>query len=222
MKKKKNENTETPENVRKNKKSLIISIILLLLVIGSCNNNGRKDDSESSISSSESSVAETTTETTEESSTTEETTEKTTTKKTTEKPVTTTEASDVTSQTDNTSDNSSDEFKITSLAHGELLEYTTVAGPLVIKAKIKPSMTNKMTINQNYMNVAYVILNQGGNKFNEIQYWAVADMADGSESKVIQFTLDKNTIDGIYNGNIVDIQLGDYVTDLWILPSLKE
>lgn len=127
-----------------------------------------------------------------------------------------------TSQTDNTSNKSSDKFEITSLKHGELLEYTTIAGPLVIKAKIESSLTNKLTINQNYMNVADIILNQGGNNFDEIQYWAVADMADGSESKVIQFTLDKNTIDGVYNGNIVDIQLGDYVTDLWILPSLKE
>lgn len=116
------------------------------------------------------------------------------------------------------------DYEITSLElkHGELLEYTTIAGPLVIKAKIESSLTNKLTINQNYMNVADIILNQGGNNFNEIQYWAVADMADGSESKVIQFTLDKNTIDGVYNGNIVDIELGDYATDLWTLPSLKE
>lgn len=111
--------------------------------------------------------------------------------------------------------------EVTSLKHGELLDVTTVAGPLVIKAKIQPSLTNKLTIDQNYMNVADVILNQGGNQFDEIQYWAVADMTDGSESKVISFTLDKATIDGIYNGNIVDIQLGDYANDLWILPSLK-
>ncbi|MCM1231096.1 MAG: hypothetical protein NC489_13290 [Ruminococcus flavefaciens] len=102
------------------------------------------------------------------------------------------------------------------------MEYTTIAGPLVIKAKITSSLTNELTINQNYINVADVILNQGGNNFDEIQYWAVADMADGSESKVIQFTLDKKAIDGIYNGNIVDIELGDYVDDLWILPSLTQ
>lgn len=124
-------------------------------------------------------------------------------------------------QVGTTLDDSSTKFELTSLEHGELLDYTTVAGPLVIKAKIQPSFTNKLTIDQNYMNVADVILNQGGNQFDEIQYWAVADMTDGSESKVISFTLDKSTIDGIYNGNIIDIQLGDYVTDLWILPSLQ-
>lgn len=124
-------------------------------------------------------------------------------------------------QIETASDDISTKFEITSLEHGELLDYTTVAGPLVIKAKIQPSLTNKLTIDQNYMNVADVILNQGGNQFDEIQYWAVADMTDGSESKVISFTLDKATIDGIYNGNIVDIQLGDYANDLWILPSLK-
>lgn len=116
------------------------------------------------------------------------------------------------------------DYEITSLKlkHGELLEYTTISGPLVIKAKIESSLTNELTINQNYINVADVILNQGGNNFNEIMYWAVADMADSSESKVIQFTLDKNTIDAVYNGNIVDIELGDYATDLWMLPALKE
>ena len=46
-------------------------------------------------------------------------------------------------------------------------------------------------------------------------------MTDGSESKVISFTLNSNTIQGVYNENIIDNQLGDYVDDLYILPSLQ-
>lgn len=112
------------------------------------------------------------------------------------------------------------------IAHGELLNWNEneIDGKqvLVVKAKISPSFTNELTINQNYMNVADIIKNQGGDAFDEIQYWAVADMQDGSESKVISFTLDSTTIQGIAAGNIVDIELGDYVSDLYILPSLKD
>lgn len=112
-----------------------------------------------------------------------------------------------------------------SLKFGELLSWieNNIDGKnvLVVKAKISDSYSNKATIDQNYMNVADIIKNQNGDTFDEIQYWAVADMTDGSESKVISFTLDKSTIQGIKDENIVDIQLGDYVTDLWILPSLQ-
>lgn len=112
-----------------------------------------------------------------------------------------------------------------SVKFGELLSWieNNIDGKnvLVVKAKISDGYSNKATINQNYMNVADIIKNQNGDTFDEIQYWSVADMTDGSESKVISFTLDKSTIQGIKDENIVDIQLGDYVTDLWILPSLQ-
>ena len=66
-----------------------------------------------------------------------------------------------------------------------------------------------------------MILNQGADKYDEIQYWAVADMTDGSESKVISFTVDKDLISMIKNKQIVGNQIVDYGKDLWILPSLK-
>lgn len=112
-----------------------------------------------------------------------------------------------------------------SIKFGELLSWTenNIDGKnvLVVKAKISGSYSNKATIKQNYMNVGDIILNQGGDAFDEIQYWAVADMTDGSESKVISFTLNKSTIEGVKSQRIVDIQLGDYVKELWILPSLQ-
>ena len=111
------------------------------------------------------------------------------------------------------------------LQYGELLSTTTnnIDGKevIVIKAKIESSLTNTLTINKNYYNVADMIKNQGCDKFDEIQYWAVADMTSGNEAKVISFTLNSDIIKQIKGEKIVDIQIGDYADDLWILPSLK-
>ena len=45
-------------------------------------------------------------------------------------------------------------------------------------------------------------------------------MTDGSESKVISFTVDSDLIQKIKTSAVVAIQMGDYVSDLYILPSL--
>ena len=55
----------------------------------------------------------------------------------------------------------------------------------MIKAKIESNISKKLTVSQNGFNVEDLILNQEAEKYNEIQYWAVADMADGTESKVV-------------------------------------
>lgn len=107
------------------------------------------------------------------------------------------------------------------LAHGDLLSINQNGHTVVVKAKIKSNVTNEMTINQNYYNVDDLIRNHGFNTCDELQYWAVADMQDGSESKVIQFTLVKDVIDKVYSGSILANQIGNHVTDLWILPSLQ-
>lgn len=107
------------------------------------------------------------------------------------------------------------------LAHGELLSVTENGSTVVVKAKIEPNLTDKMTIAQNYYSVSALIRNDGFDKYDEIQYWAVADIA-GDEMKVISFTLDKTAIDGVHDGNIVDSELGDYATDLWIAPALED
>lgn len=104
---------------------------------------------------------------------------------------------------------------------GKVIEANKLEKSLTIKFKISPSYSNKTTIHQNGYNVEDLILNQGGDEFEAINYWAVADMDDGSESKVIAFTLDKNLINDVKNRNIVGNQIVDKAKDVWILPSLK-
>lgn len=104
---------------------------------------------------------------------------------------------------------------------GKFLECNINGSTAVVKFKIEPSTSNKTTIDQNGYNIEDMILNQGADKYDEIQYWAVADMTDGSESKVISFTVDKDLISMIKNKQIVGNQIVDYGKDLWILPSLK-
>ncbi len=91
---------------------------------------------------------------------------------------------------------------------------------LVIKAKITPLLSNKRTIEQNFLNVEDIIKSQDGSKFEVIDYWAVADMEDGSESKVISFMVNTVAIFGISHETIPANKIVNYVDDLWILPSL--
>lgn len=105
------------------------------------------------------------------------------------------------------------------LDHGDFLEAHINGTSIIIKAKIQPNLTNDMTIKQNYYNVCSFI-REYGNIFHEVQYWAVADMTDGSEGKVIQFDVPRDVIDTIATGDFPDNQLGNYVENLWILPSL--
>lgn len=105
---------------------------------------------------------------------------------------------------------------------GEILDYNVNDnGTLIVKAKIKSNLTKEMTIKQNYMNAWEIIQSAEDLSFSKLQYWAVADMTDGSESKVIQFTVPESAIDRVRSGSILENGLGDYVEDLWIHPSLK-
>lgn len=114
-----------------------------------------------------------------------------------------------------------------SLEYGKLLDANPDGGvdmnTLVIKAKIEPNLTNRMTITQNYQNIIQMLQKDDYTQYDSIQYWAVADMTDGSEGKVISFTVDKSCIEAITNGTIASGDtLEEYLTDLWILPSLQE
>lgn len=112
------------------------------------------------------------------------------------------------------------------LEHGDLVSAITneIDGKnvLVIKAKISSSYNNSATVDQNYYNVEDLIQNQGCADFDEIQYWAVADMSDGKESKVVSFTVSAELIKKIADKSVAANQLGDHVADLYILPSLAE
>lgn len=116
-----------------------------------------------------------------------------------------------------------DEASGPSVKYGELLELNDnreTNGAVVVKAKITPSSTNDLTVAQNYHNVVDLIVNQGFADC-ELQYWAVADMSDGSEGKVISFTVPADIVEKVASGDVVATQLPDLVTDLWILPSLS-
>lgn len=118
--------------------------------------------------------------------------------------------------------NKNSEGNISKLKHGELLDVNINDKILIIKAKISPSYNNKTTIKQNGFNVEDIILNQGGDLFDEIQYWAVADMTNGDESKVISFTLTKDQINAVKNKQLLGNQIVDQANDVWILPSLRD
>lgn len=119
-----------------------------------------------------------------------------------------------------------EESKDSRISYGEVLDQTenTVDGKTVcvLKVKIEPSLTKTMTVDQNYHNVVKFITEGGGDKYDSIDYWAVADMQDGSESKAVSFTVPKETIEKVKDGSLVAIQLKDQVDDLYILPSLQK
>lgn len=111
--------------------------------------------------------------------------------------------------------------KTFTLLHGDILDKKDISNTLIIKAKISSSYNNKATVDQNYYNIEDIIKNQGGDKYTEIQYWAVADMTDGSEQKVVSFTVSESVIKQIANNEIVANQMGSYVDDLFIHASLS-
>lgn len=109
------------------------------------------------------------------------------------------------------------------LSFGELvsLNQTPFTNNIIVKAKIQPSYSNDATIFQNFLNIQALIQRDGFDQYDEIQYWAVADMTSGDEAKVISFTVPKSTIDGIAAEAISANQIQDNVTDIWLHPSLK-
>ena len=67
-----------------------------------------------------------------------------------------------------------------------------------------------------------LIRNKGFDEYSEVQYWAVADMTDGSEQKVVSFTVPGEVVKMIADAEaFADNTLGEYVTDLWVHPSLN-
>lgn len=131
------------------------------------------------------------------------------------------EAPSSSSSLSSSSNSSSSSSLSISLRYGKLLDKKITGTSLIIKAKIEPSYNNKATVDQNYYNIENIVKNQGGSKFNEIQYWAVADMTDGSEQKVISFTVPEDVIQKIANDKIVANQIGNHVDDLFIHASLR-
>ena len=108
-----------------------------------------------------------------------------------------------------------------SLENGKLLSLHEQDGIAVVKAKIAPSFSNSATVSQNYYNIEALVKKHGFDKYDEVQYWAVADMTGGSEQKVISFTVPHDILAKIAAGKLAINQLGSYVTDLWVHQSLR-
>jgi len=104
---------------------------------------------------------------------------------------------------------------------GEMQSVTITGTTLIVKLKINQNMNSKKTIEQNYFTVEDLILNQSCNQFHKISYFAVADISEGTETKLISFDVDQDLIQAISEKKIVAIQMGDYVSELWLHQSLK-
>lgn len=111
------------------------------------------------------------------------------------------------------------------LQFGDLVSVTKspTSNSVLVKVKIKPILSNNMTITicQNYHNICELIRKNGFDACSEIKYWAVADMTNGKESKVVAFTVNENVIKDIKNRKVFAIRLGNYVDNLFIHPSLR-
>ena len=109
--------------------------------------------------------------------------------------------------------------------HGTILdadEYDDSFGKqLIVKAKIEMSLTNKLSIDQNYFNVYNLVKEQSAASFDTIKYWAVADTVDGDQVKVISFDVPKDAIEMLLNDSIEVSELGEYVDNLWIDNALE-
>ena len=110
------------------------------------------------------------------------------------------------------------------LRFGDLVSVTKspTSNSVLVKVKIKPLLSNNMTICQNYHNICELIRKNGFDACPEIKYWAVADMTNGKESKVVAFTVNENVIKDIKNRKVFATRLGDYVDNLFIHPSLRK
>lgn len=104
---------------------------------------------------------------------------------------------------------------------GELVSITQTDHTVIVKAKIKSQLTNKLTVDQNSMNVYDLIKEHGFDTCEELQYWAVADMSDGTEAKVISFTVPKEVIADVADNKIVASDVMNHCDDVWIHPSLS-
>lgn len=88
-------------------------------------------------------------------------------------------------------------------------------GMCVVSVLIEPSYNDKATVNQNFHNVESLILDGGGDRFREIQYYAFVTDASGDRVKAVSFSLDSDLIQRIKNREVFAIDMGNYVDDLW-------
>lgn len=92
---------------------------------------------------------------------------------------------------------------------------------LIIKAEIKINFNNIFTVIQNGYNIENLILEQDLDKFDEIQYWAIANDGNIKEEKVISFTINKEIISKIKNREIEGDKIIENSQDIWVSPKIR-
>ena len=107
------------------------------------------------------------------------------------------------------------------LRYGDVMSITEDNGSVTIKAKMNVWSDDKayLVIDNSFANVERLIEEDGFNNFNEINYEAYVVMESPTkvwDEHVLSFTLEKDTIDGIYNGNINEPYIRNFAKDLWV------
>lgn len=95
---------------------------------------------------------------------------------------------------------------------------------VIIKAEIKINFNNIFTVVQNGYNIENLILEQDLDKFekfDEIQYWAIANDGNIKEEKVISFTINKEIILKIKNREIEGNKIIENAQDVWVSPKIR-
>lgn len=109
------------------------------------------------------------------------------------------------------------------LKTSDLLEVNSFGGNIIIKAKVSQNLlNNKMIRDSCYFEVYEAIQDYNLQNYNTLSYWAVADMTDGSEMKVISFDVTQDVMQKVADGTILENKMVDYVSDLWIAPVLQD
>jgi len=106
---------------------------------------------------------------------------------------------------------------------GEILDVKQTGDIVVVKVRVNQLLNNKQTINQNYFNACAIMRSLGDVPVSELQYWAVTPN-NGKDVKIISFTVPGDVVSLISKSTpstFADNSLPDYVTDLWVLPSLQ-
>lgn len=99
--------------------------------------------------------------------------------------------------------------------------YNEIDGRNVVVIKSRHTAdADKKSAKRCFYDVEDLIQNQGLETFDEIQYWTVKDLGDG-DVKLVAFTVNKDTIQKIYNKQIAVSEYEKYVDDLWVHPGLK-
>ena len=104
---------------------------------------------------------------------------------------------------------------------GEILDVKENGDTLIVKARVNQLLNNKQTIEQNYFNACELIRSYNGD-CTKLDYWAVTPQSENSDVKIMSFVVPTNTFKTIKAQDFPDITLVNYVTDLWILPSLQD